>query len=397
MRFIRVFIGIVLIVGAALAILGEQLTAASSDALINAPLTTVRAAVAGDLKLANIQFGARVDRDQRLGNITDVRTDPSRLEDLLATRENRQADLASKDATLSVIHDMIARLERYSATYRDERIRQLAAAKDAAAAKRDSAQQVLDLTQSQLGRAETLAQKGVKAASTVEETRIAVEQARQGLKDAQMDAVMASIDLAAGQAGMMLNDGYTDIRQSEQSLQSLRLRAREAQSAQDVLRADIETLDQQIEDARHLLARNSTATLTSNVDGRLWQRFAADGETVQRGQDLLELVDCNSTIVTLSVSESVYNSLQMGDRAQFRPRGYSKTFDATIIRLAGPGAESVYQNLAIAPSRSHLERYDVMLQVPGLQEDAQLRCGVGRTGRVFFDRKALNWLRFLWS
>lgn len=66
-----------------------------------------------------------------------------------------------------------------------------------------------------------------------------------------------------------------------------------------------------------------------------------------------------------------------------------------MLRLAGAGAATVYRNLAVAPSSKHLERYDVTLLVSGLKDDPELACAVGRTGRVFFERRPLDWLRRL--
>ena len=68
---------------------------------------------------------------------------------------------------------------------------------------------------------------------------------------------------------------------------------------------------------------------------------------------------------------------------------------ANLARLAGSGAETVYRNLAVAPSQRHLQRYDVAVDVPGLAEDAGLACAIGRTGRVFFAARPLDWLRGL--
>jgi hypothetical protein len=64
--------------------------------------------------------------------------------------------------------------------------------------------------------------------------------------------------------------------------------------------------------------------------------------------------------------------------------------------LAGSGAETIYRNLAIAPSRQHLERYDVTLLSPALR-DSDVGCAIGRTGRVFFDARPLDFVRRFWS
>ena len=68
-------------------------------------------------------------------------------------------------------------------------------------------------------------------------------------------------------------------------------------------------------------------------------------------------------------------------------------FDASVARLAGSGAATVYEHLAVAPSQKHLERYDVLLLVPGLAADPEIGCIIGQTGRAFFDRRPLDLFR----
>jgi hypothetical protein len=102
---------------------------------------------------------------------------------------------------------------------------------------------------------------------------------------------------------------------------------------------------------------------------------------------------CDSALVTLSVPDNVYNRLRVGQNAKFRLDGTETLFDGTITRIAGSGAETIYRNLAVAPSIKHLERYDIALLVPALRENTDLRCTVGQTGRVFFETRPLDWVR----
>ena len=97
-------------------------------------------------------------------------------------------------------------------------------------------------------------------------------------------------------------------------------------------------------------------------------------------------------MVTAAVTERVYNSLAVGDAARFRLGGSSAVFEATVARLAGSGAQTIYRNLAVAPSQRHLERFDVALIVP---QPGVEGCMIGRTGRTFFDGRPLDGLRRL--
>jgi multidrug efflux pump subunit AcrA (membrane-fusion protein) len=141
------------------------------------------------------------------------------------------------------------------------------------------------------------------------------------------------------------------------------------------------------------IAESSQVALGVPIDGVLWEVRAGDGEYVERGQEIAKFMACGSALVTLSVPEHVYARLAVGQTAKFRLEGMAQVFDGTITRMAGAGAETIYQNLAVAPSIRHLERYDVALIVPDLRSDPRLRCAVGQSGRVFFDSRPLDWLR----
>jgi multidrug resistance efflux pump len=134
-------------------------------------------------------------------------------------------------------------------------------------------------------------------------------------------------------------------------------------------------------------------TLRSPASGIVYQMLVTSGEIVERGDPVALIVDCATVFVTLSVTENVYDRLSSGDAATFRPRGSDKVFNGSIYRLAGSGASRVYEDLAIAPSEKHLERFDVTLEVPRLREDQELACAIGRTGRAYFDERPLDWLR----
>ncbi|MCV0396381.1 MAG: HlyD family efflux transporter periplasmic adaptor subunit [Rhizobiaceae bacterium] len=292
MRLTRLIIGFLVILVAILIIAGEQLSGASTDAVINARTTTVRAPIAGRLALERRQLGSAVSSDEVLGLIRDQLVETGRLNDLQRERADVQAE--------------IGRLEQ-------------------------------------------------------------------------------------------LSDSLSDLSELDERRMELEPRLFEIRASLEAERARLSAYDNRISAERLSLNRLAGANLAANVDGIVWEVLAGDGEIVQRGQDLLRLIDCKSTLVTLSVSESVYNRLSTGDDARFRLNGDGRTFDATVTRLAGSGAQGVYRNLAIAPGQRHLERYDVTLLVPALRQDSKLGCAVGRTGRVFFETRPLDFLRRVWE
>jgi len=301
MRFGRLFFGLAVILLALWVIIGEQITGVSSDAVVNARLSTVRAPIAGTLDMPMRPFGMSIRADDELATLNDPLADKVRYNDLRMERAFAAAEL-----------------ERLVAFGADQ-------------------------------------------------------------VPADAEQINSDPEVPANRAPR------TNTRVGNSELAVYLTEARSRLEAIDVRLVD--------EDAR--LALLSNASLTAPSDGLLWEILADDGEVVQRGQDILKLMLCDTALVTLSVPVNVYNLLRVGQSAKFRLDGTEALYDGTITRIAGSGAETIYRNLAVAPSIKHLERYDIALLVPELRENSTLRCTVGQTGRVFFEARPLDRVRDL--
>jgi hypothetical protein len=297
MRIGRLFLGLVVILFALWVIIGEQITGVSSNAVVNARLSTLRTPIAGTLDLPMRPFGAVIYEGEELAALNDQLVDVVRRDDLRMERAFAVAE--------------IARLVSFGA-----------------------------------------------------------DQAVAGTTDPDV--------LANRSPRTDRRIGGSDIDVFLSEAQS-RLAAIDVRLVEENTRID----------------RLTNATLTAPTSALLWEVLADDGEIVQRGQDILKLMVCGTALVTLSVPDNVYNRLRVGQPAKFRLDGTETLYDGTITRMAGAGAETIYRNLAVAPSIKHLERYDIALLVPELREHSELRCTVGQTGRVFFETRPLDWVRDL--
>jgi multidrug efflux pump subunit AcrA (membrane-fusion protein) len=394
MRLWKIVIGILLVGFALYVIVGEQLAGASADAVVNVRLTTLRAPIAGRVGMPLRSVGIRVRQGDALGMLKDPLVDTKRLADLRNEQARTVAESRRLKTALAAVQEAIGRLRARSSSYKAERVRQLEAQVSASQALSHAARSELELSRKVLERSKRL--RGIESTATLEQAQSRAEVAQRALESAIAATAVNQVSLNAARKGTFLGDGSNDAPYSEQRIEDLLLRKREIEAELSAHGEIAKSMEARITVERLLVNRQMAAPITANVNGFVWTLEVADGEIVQRGQELVRLVDCDSMLVTLSVSESVYNSLSAGARATFRMTGTSRVFEGTIIRLAGAGAEDVYSNLAIAPSERHLQRYDVALSVPALATDPELRCLVGRTGRVFFDRSPLNEILELW-
>ena len=380
-----------LIVGAALwIVVAEQMTGASSDATINARLNTVRAPVAGEVTLPERGLGSRIESGEVIATIRDALVDGVRLDDLAMEHALASVEVARHTAVVEETRAIMERLEARADLFRGQRVAELETRLAHARARLEIIETTGIPAETDAGTALALDDDGIRQPLEPDLPALWINYATERVATLE-------IALRAAQEGVFLGDGYNDAPNAEQRLTELQsdLAAHKAQLAAATATQSVIAAREAAE--RRRVNRFGGAELMSPVRGVFWEALASDGETVQRGDPVARLLDCGTTMVTLSVTEAVFNRLSVGDAATFRPRGQREVFEGTVERLAGVGAATLYRNLAVAPSQQHLERFDVTLSVPGLRTDPVLNCAIGRTGRVFFDARPLDRVRALFN
>ena len=386
----RVLIGIAAVLLALWVIAGEQLAGVSADATVNARLVTLRSPIAGTVSVVQRPLGAPVAAGELVASVENALVDDVRRDDLRMEVGFAQASVARLSLLRDETDALMTVLEERSDRFRTARIAEIETRLEFARERLDileggSLPESFDIRPPRDVGPET---SGAGALP--------------GLRALWINAVNEQIAvlenaLETARNGVFLGDGYNDAPNAEQRLTELKSERASLSARLTEAETRLQLLSARLESEQLRVARARGSELASPVNGVYWEALASDREVVQRGDPVARLADCDSTIVTLSVTESVYNTLNVGDAAVFRPRGKSQNFRGTVTRLAGAGAGTVYRNLAVAPSQRHLERHDVTLLVPDLANDQELRCAIGRTGRVFFDRRPLDWLRGLRS
>lgn len=397
MRLLTLIIGIMLIGVGGYVVVGEHMAGVSADAEINAQLATVRSPIRGKVAMSVNGIGSRVWPDQIIATIEDERVDTTRLADLKQAEINLTAEkerLAVQSASLTAAHQSLTEHARH---YKEGRLKQLRARISETESQKLAAIARLTEQEAALTRAADLSERGVQTAAALEKTKAAREVAAEELKIANQRIAYYTIELEAAQNDTYLGDSYNDAPYSMQRLREIDLRLAELRAEHDSIAERLKQAKAQVSAESERLNRLRFAELTSPVKGLLWEYRAGDGEEVNAGSDILRLVDCGTVMITSTVSERLYNRLKPGDAASFRLLGTGKVFDATITRLAGSGAGAIYENVAIAPSRADLTRYDVTLYSPALSRDTELGCSIGRTGRVTFSASPVEGFRRIWE
>ena len=149
------------------------------------------------------------------------------------------------------------------------------------------------------------------------------------------------------------------------------------------VRTQIKHINEQIseEEARYRLRSEAVVALPSK--GRVWEMLVGPGEFVNKGQDLLRVLDCSNPLVSANVDERVYNRLEVGSPATFRPLQDGKTYNGTVVNLTGSAGAPA--NFAIAPISLRKSPFYVTI---AMDDMGQAGCSIGRTGTVSFGDSA---------
>ena len=226
----------------------------------------------------------------------------------------------------------------------------------------------------------------IKRSVAVERAERDAKVAAQTQKSLNHRLFATEIELEAARRGEYVGDSYNDRPSSLQHADELSVRLAETE-------AELSSRDQRLARLRAALtvetARYSEISNAVLVVSDRWTGLGSSGlfrRRGEKGQDLVRLLDCSGTIVTVTVRESVFNQLRIGDQAQFRLSGHPARYNGTIVRMSGSAAPP--DNLAIQPTGLASGGYRIAVSVPEL---ASAQCNVGRTGTVVFN--SADWRR----
>jgi multidrug resistance efflux pump len=384
MKFFRIFLGVILLLGGLYVVVGEYLSGTSADATINARTTVLRAPVQGLAEFSVRSIGARVSPEEAVVRITDNQFDTARLIDLERTRSTLEADLVRLQAQTVAVDGARKVLDTQAKSYQEGRVRQIRSRIAEAQTAVNSAEARFREADSALDRTRELNSRGVQTAITLDRAQAQYDVAKQDIASTRERITYLVAELSSAQNGVFIGDSYNDAPFSIQRIREFDLRLAELKAEADNVSRRLNLVAEQIAAERVRVNRLTAAELSVQNPAIVWNFLASSGEHVNQGQDLVRFVDCSAVMVTASVSERVYSSLRVGMPAQFRLIGDDRIMQGTITRLGGSGAAGLYSTLAIGPSPEHLTRFDVALSIPELASDPDLSCAVGRTGRVVF-------------
>ena len=368
--------------------LQRLLATTSTEAIINARVIVVRAPIEGEVSVqtANLEVGKEFRRGDELLTVRNPKSDQTSLDNLNRAKEQLRTTIAVLQEKKRVLESHRSSLAVQKERYRISRIEQLEKRISEVDAEIVGAKAQHEVAAKALARTRELFPKGAVSQAFVDRAVRDDSVASEAINSLLERRKATQVELAAAQKGTFVSDGYNDTSESAQRGLDVELQLAETDTRLTGAIDELAAVNQDIIKETKRYEALSTAVIRSSISGRVWEVMTAPGEHVNAGQELMRLLDCSSTIVTASVSETAYKKLRIGQRATFKPSDSGAEVNGWIVGLSGLAA--VASNDAIQAKALSGAPYHVTLKFPEL--DRKASCQISLSGLVIFDTSSLG-------
>ena len=384
-----------LVAAAAGALLIQQSQVTTDNAVVSAYVRSIRSPIQGQVSGLHLRVGDGVTGTSLLAHVVNDRINDEHLVDLRGELARTKADRAALEDQHNALTALRATLVARADVYNNAQTAYAGAVSNEAAAQLAAGSFHLELARRGMARKVSLGHFGDAPAADV-------DRATFDAKAAEADVAAQAAHLAylrtresAVARGVYLDAGANDVPYSLQRIDEIDLRLADIDRARTERAAAETTLEMRLKAEERRFQRMSEADLDLSADGMVWKLGASNGERIEAGDTLAQVIDCGASFIVASIPQRQFSAVQVGSTAHFRLSG--ETIDRTgqVLSVTGDSSVSIDRNLAATPVADPAATAIVRIEVPPSSNDGAA-CLVGRTARVLLPSthfELLSWLR----
>ncbi len=400
-RSVRITVGILLLIGAVIAVLPGVTGYTSLDGTVNARISIVSAPIKGIITADPPKTGVPLLGGAELFSIRNDQLERTAEVQLEAEHEAARRRLAATVEQRSQLSDLRKELEARRKEYQEAIIQNLNQEIEIRRQRITTAAALKKAASADLARKETLGTSGIVAQVMVEQARAASIGADNAGMIAGAELERLSQQLDAAKRGVFIGEGRNDVPYSQQRIDELTIQLAELESREKDLKARIDQVETQHDDQNERNRVLSYAIIRMPFEGVLWRNNVVAGSHVLEGNELMQVLDCRDLFVDIIVSEVDYDEIFPGRAAHVRLLGRADTLEGTVLSVRGSAAVVADPTLAAKPPQSSGRDARIRVGLPqsSLNTDYTNFCQVGRSVQVRFRTRSLpivRWFRALW-
>lgn len=367
----------------------------SANAVVDAPLITVRAPSDGVIVAPSPDLGSAVQPDTRLLELAPRNTraqDLPRLTgDMMTARAEVDAlarEIADTSAMITILEARAKAERELEIAFLTQKLNEMSEIRRQHAIRWDRAQEALTRLQS-------LAKNGSVADVTLRDAMLELELTDALIAEAEARVAAVRTELEAIEAGLSSPAGTGRRDAAFDRLDDMRVHQNDLRTRHEIALGRLKGLEHRRNADTDMSDGPGNFIPRAATAGVIWRASPPRGASAGLGSNLVEVVDCQRRYVEVVLSESAFDRLESGTPALIRLKGADDTFPARIafrradgIGSALLGGEAEVQN--VTPSAG----VRVYLALPpadlGDTQVATRFCDVGRSAEVTIPRKGVS-------
>ena len=337
-RLARPAVGIGLLGLAAWSLVPLLLNVSSRQAVVNAPVVTLRSPIDGSVTfLCRTASGASASANTPILEVRNALADDDRLDALKDEKVLLEARIKGHQQQLADLTILRDTLGDAACKYRNARLRTLELECDGAKAVLESARAVEKQRISEEELLSRLQDSHSVSGQDAGAAGFAAEAARHTVVQAQKSVANLEEQIRALHNGIHVGpgDGRNDLPYSAQRLHEIGFRMEEIRANLRQDEAKLAQLMRHIRGEEARLALRSRFTVKTPVDSVVWRQHVVSGSTIKADSPLLDLIDPGEIFIDAVISEQDLSRVRPGDSAEVRVVGSNGKWEATVRQVVG--------------------------------------------------------------
>ncbi len=390
-RFIRVTLGLAILLIGAWFFLPGLLFPISSNAVVNAHVITLRAPIAGEVSFVFSGPDRLIAKGDIVTRLENNRADDSQLSAMQAQQATLLEKIGAIEQELLELEQLERRLKISSAKYR----RAIGSRYDAilaeAAARLSARRAIAGEAATNLQRQRALYTQRLTTLAALDAAEKTDRVAQADLREAEQTVERIRVEKNSASQGIYFGDGYNNVPYSQQRVDEIQLRAQALRSELRDARIRQKESERQIVVEQARLGRFTRAELPAPAAGRLWLQLTSNGEYVTAGAPLLQILDTSRLFLMVSLDERHFDDIAVGDLARVDLIGSGESLRGRVERIQGNESKVDESVLAVAPPPVKPREFLVVVNLNTkelLSKKTDIANQVGRRAKVTFGKSS---------
>lgn len=357
----------------------------SINAVVSGRLTYFLAPVEGRVVGQVPDVGDWVDAQDMLVHLRNFRLNHGVLFELITEHDSLESRVSALDKQMALARGYFDDFQARTAEWQHAAIEALDGEYTQVDYEKKAAMARETALQAQLSRVQSLLASGHTTQKELDDTTADLEWQRNEIQS--LAAKLDYLHILRGQIeeGVFVASSRFGTPYYEQRGDELKIRLLDLQAQKIEAEARMKRISKQIEKEQARLDQEGEAIIKASFEGVVWEVNASSDREMLLGEELLSLLDCNSTFLDVLVPERRYEDIRIGDEIQYRLSGETEFRTAHVQGRRGAVATVRNKTLAAQVTSDSTDAFRIEADLGDLTLERRDFCNVGRRAEVRFN------------